>query len=44
MFGTYEETHWFDFDLVSVYMTGLAYLSVHFYYNASVINQNELEN
>lgn len=42
MYGCDEETKWFDYDLVSAYTTGMVNMNLPDYYNASLINENEL--
>ena len=43
MYGSEESSHWYDYDLNGAYTTGMAHLTLPDYYNASLINTEDLE-
>lgn len=43
MYGSDEETHWIDYDLVSAYTTGMGDMDLPDYFNYSILSKEELE-
>lgn len=43
MYGCDEDTHWFDYDLISAYTTGMAELPLPDYYNGHLVEPKDIE-